>query len=116
MNIHCPHCGAAMELSAGRQACAHCGGVVEVEQAAPPVIPKVLIHNGRDGRIAILYLGGAVFMFAFPVGTVIGLLLIIYAHRLDRESCRCGGCGNVVENSRVKVCPACHVEFSGVMR
>ena len=53
---------------------------------------------------------GALLLFAFPVGTVFGVLLILFANTLGARSI-CGKCGNHVA-SESKLCPTCKEELS----
>lgn len=55
---------------------------------------------------ALLILAGLVLLFAWPFGTIIGVLLLIAGGCLG-NGYRCGDCGNKVDSKQVKMCPTC---------
>lgn len=55
---------------------------------------------------ALLILIGIVLLFAWPFGTIIGVILLIVGSQIG-NGWRCGDCGNKVESHHVKMCPVC---------
>lgn len=53
----------------------------------------------------LLYALGFLLIFAFPVGTIIGVLLIIMGHSISSRNI-CGNCGNSIEETS-RICPVC---------
>jgi hypothetical protein len=62
------------------------------------------------GMGCLLQLIGLILLFFFPIGTIIGLALLILGHFSARKLI-CGNCGNPLASRSVKLCPACHAHF-----
>jgi NADH:ubiquinone oxidoreductase subunit K len=54
---------------------------------------------------------GIFLLFVFPVGTAVGVGLIVVGWRMGKTHV-CSECGNLVHDRAVKICPACKVSFA----
>lgn len=54
---------------------------------------------------------GLIALFFFPIGTLIGIALLVYGSQLSRKW-RCSECGNPLIDQHVKICPTCKTEFT----
>ncbi len=52
---------------------------------------------------------GLVLLFLFPIGTIIGVILLVVGSRYSYKYV-CSECGNKVEKTS-KICPHCNVKF-----
>ncbi|MEI6205395.1 MAG: hypothetical protein WCP20_01300 [Desulfuromonadales bacterium] len=55
---------------------------------------------------SLLILIGILSLSALPIGTIIGIFLIIWGVNLSKIY-RCTSCGNRVESKEILVCPSC---------
>lgn len=55
---------------------------------------------------AFLIIIGFLLLFAWPFGTIIGVLLIFAGSQFG-TGFRCGACGNKIDSKQVKMCPTC---------
>lgn len=53
---------------------------------------------------------GLALLFFFPIGTIVGVVLLIAGSAMSVKLV-CGNCGNKVE-SEAKMCPVCRADFS----
>lgn len=128
--ISCPHCAAELEVSeSGKVSCWQCGGHVlvdlpveaplEVLAPEPPFIPPPVIPQPERRYAAVMkytkssigsvvaVIVGFLLLFAFPIGTVIGIILMCAAAGAEKKF-RCSLCGNPVADNHVRMCPCCH--------
>ena len=66
------------------------------------------IQNGGAGMV--LQVLGFILLFLFPIGTVIGIVLLICGSSLSKKLI-CSDCGNKIEDKGVKLCPVCKASF-----
>lgn len=64
---------------------------------------KTVSSNSCSG--CLLQCLGLLFLFAFPVGTIIGILLFIASFSISGKTI-CGNCGNSIEDT-ANICPTC---------
>ena len=70
-----------------------------------------LEKNTKGGCLgALLILIGIALLFVWPIGSLIGVILLICGALLG-NGYRCGDCGNKVESKLVKICPVCHARL-----
>lgn len=125
----CPHCGQKIEFEAehaGSSApCPTCGKNLILSSATPPApaaiptrampqmpnktaLAKLTRKTEFAGVGAAVQAAGVLAcFFMFPVGLIVGILLLIIGGRMAIKF-YCGNCGNRVENKQVKMCPVCH--------
>jgi hypothetical protein len=77
---------------------------------AEPVYARRIAKSQLAGMGCLLQLIGLILLFFFPIGTIIGLALLILGHFSARKLI-CGNCGNPVASRSVKLCPARHAQF-----
>lgn len=79
----------------------------------PPVIepPHVITTRERAGVGALIQLFGVILLFAVPIGTVIGIVLIVVGTKKTYAR-KCSECAGKV-NEGAKVCQHCRVPFTG---
>lgn len=118
----CPHCGAVCEVQdslGGRVAtCYECQKALTVPPptalAPNPAPSDVSARIKRKSEIAgagCLVQGiGLLLLIFFPLGTVIGIVLLLVGSAMSVKWV-CGHCGNRVEGKQVKLCPACHASL-----
>jgi rubrerythrin len=58
----------------------------------------------------MVQLVGLCILFWFPVGTLMGIPLMVWGTRLTYKY-HCGACGNRVGDKHVRVCPVCHARL-----
>lgn len=58
------------------------------------------------GASSLVQLLGVVLLFIFPIGTVIGIVLLIVGSQMAIKW-QCSHCGTTLSNKRVRICPAC---------
>ena len=63
--------------------------------------------NEFAGIGCVLQAFGLVALFFFPIGTVLGLVLLVYGS-MKSQYYACGGCGNRLADKDVTMCPTCH--------
>jgi len=59
---------------------------------------------------ALLILVGIVLLFAWPFGTIIGIILIIVGAN-SGNGYRCSDCGNKIDSKQVKMCQTCKAQI-----
>lgn len=62
------------------------------------------------GMSGFLQLAGLALLFLFPVGTIIGLGLIIYGSAISKKYI-CSECGYVQQSKHIKICGNCKAEL-----
>lgn len=110
------------ELQGQKIVCPHCNVLTTLGQApiAPTAVP---FHAGLYQKNATIkskseFIGiGCVvqlvalgFIWLFPIGTIIAIILLIVGGRMAIKLA-CSECGNTVSNKQVKVCPSCQAVF-----
>ena len=115
------------ELRGQKIVCPHCNVLTTLGQpiATPPPIPAQLLPSFRPeqnhiahiktksefiGSGCLVQLIGLCIIWIFPIGTVIGILLLLLGSRLSLKY-QCSQCGNPVADKKVKLCPACNASF-----
>lgn len=112
------------ELQGEKIVCPHCGVLTTLGQApvTPPPIPhyhpglyqkqtaNIKTKSEFIGVGCLVQFVGLVLLFFFPVGTIMGVFLLIIGGRLAIKNI-CSECGNNVANKKVKVCPSCQATF-----
>ena len=63
------------------------------------------------GTGCLIQILGLLLLFVFPIGTIIGILLLITGSRL-KVKLVCSECGNKIDGKEVKLCPTCKADFS----
>jgi hypothetical protein len=64
-----------------------------------------IIKKRQSGWLALEWVG-AVLLFFFPVGSVIGLILLICGENFG-ERLICSQCCNKIDSKEVRICPTC---------
>src|SRR5438105_15204944 len=98
MHVFCPHCSTEMLVPGPGQF--SCGKCSEVFQVAAPIakhvseetVAKKKRHSEFIGAGCLVQAIGIVLLFFFPIGTLIGVVLLIYGSGLAIKW-RCGHCG-----------------------
>jgi hypothetical protein len=72
---------------------------------------KVIRKRQTSAAGLFLELTGLVLLFIYPIGTFIGVGLIIAGASMAKKYV-CSECGNRVDNQDVKLCPVCKVHFT----
>ena len=127
LKAYCVHCGGPMafppELQGQNIVCPHCNILTTLGQ--PAKAPATPFHPGLYGKSTasiksksefvgmgcLVQLIGLGVIWVFPVGTVVGILLLIIGGRMAIKLI-CSQCGNPVTNKQVKICPSCQAAFS----
>jgi Zn finger protein HypA/HybF involved in hydrogenase expression len=105
----CGDCG--REISIRAVACPHCGAPGTAAPASIPIRQATIKSKSESfGAGCFLQLIGIILLFFFPVGTVIGLALIVWGASAARKPI-CSNCGNLIGSRWAKVCPACEAHF-----
>ena len=105
----CPDCG--REISIRSTACPHCGAPgLSATEASPIRYAGIQSKSEGCGAGCFLQLVGLVLLFLFPIGTILGIAMIIWGH-FAAQKFSCGNCGNVLSSNSVKLCPACQAHF-----
>lgn len=79
----------------------------ENETSPSPPAGRVIKKTEFVGTGFWIQLAGIVLLFFYPIGTFVGVVLII-AGQFQYTKYRCSACHNPVDNRQVSVCPACH--------
>jgi hypothetical protein len=127
LKIACPNCSGHVEFPAEMHGqiinCPHCDlslalNVPGYQPALPPTLPPY--EKPRSGYIktkgetagagCLVELVGLVLLFFFPIGTIIGLAIMVVGHSMSRYPV-CSECGIRLTGRRVKICPACKAQF-----
>jgi hypothetical protein len=79
----------------------------------PPPPPTAYIERKGEfiGSGCLLQAIGLCVIWFFPIGTFIGLALLIGGSVASRKWI-CSECGTILSSRRVKLCPACHSRFT----
>lgn len=72
--------------------------------------PRIKVKSVSFGWGCLVQIIGIVLLFFFPVGTIIGILLLIIGSRLSFKFL-CPKCNNKLDSSKVKICSACKTEL-----
>ena len=99
--IDCPECG--NQVSDLAESCPHCG--FGLYQEAPEIIARITYKARTGGGGCLIALIGLACLFYFPLGTLVGILLILIGNYWASYYA-CGHCGNEVK-SDAKLCPSC---------
>jgi DNA-directed RNA polymerase subunit RPC12/RpoP len=123
--VDCPHCGIATELHEPIQAiivppslpkylpppCAvpqpH---IIVVQQEAPRVRASINSKSELMGGGCVLQVIALLIVWAFPIGTILGVTLFIFGSAISRKPV-CSRCGSLLTSRRVVVCPGCNADF-----
>lgn len=89
-----------------------------IDQGPQPVTGRIskkteMAGVGRLSQVVgiVIFLGS---FGAFPIGTAVGLLIMISLFIIGRRMAtkyHCGSCGNPVDNKKVTTCPACKISL-----
>lgn len=72
--------------------------------------PRIKVKSMSFGWGCLVQIIGIILLFIFPVGTVIGILLLVIGQRISFKYL-CPNCNNKLDNSKVRLCPTCKVEL-----
>lgn len=73
--------------------------------------PHIKIKSINFGPGCLIQLIGLVLLFVFfPIGLIVGILLLIIGQRLSFKFI-CSECNNRLDNSKVKICPVCKAQL-----
>lgn len=112
----CPTCSEANEVAdnLGGQAvtCWKCGQPVmaPLPSAQPLTRGDIERYTVKAGSGCLVQGIGLILLFIFPIGTIIGVGLLIAGSAMSQKF-RCSRCGSNLTSKRVQVCPCCHVQF-----
>lgn len=115
--VTCPDCG--KEISSLADKCPQCARPMTPSNAEQNLIVAEVIQTLTAERVkktemagigCVLQGIGFVLLFLFPIGTVIGIILVVYGSQKSKFW-TCGSCRNRITDKNVKICPTCHVEF-----
>lgn len=67
---------------------------------------KIIPKTEKAGAGCFVQAVGVAALFFFPVGTILGLILLAWGSQLSKKLI-CGNCGNRVDSRDVKICPVC---------
>jgi hypothetical protein len=70
------------------------------------MVAKIITKYDSAGTGCFVQAIGLIALFFFPVGTVIGLLMIGWGSYLSKRLL-CGNCKNKVDSKEVRMCPVC---------
>ena len=101
--IDCPEC--SNQVSDLAESCPRCGYALDID--APDLEAKIKYKaKTGSGGCLIALIGIACFFYYFPIGIIVGIVLILIGN--DWASYfACGNCGNEVKKDS-KLCPSCH--------
>ena len=110
----CPNCG--IERKSLSTPCSVCGAVRQEQTILPKIEQPEATRNTRTAKIKrkrktsavgiLLELVGLILLFLFPIGTLIGIILLVVGGRQSLQLV-CSECGNPVNSKDVKLCPVC---------
>lgn len=103
--INCPEC--TKEVSDLARCCPHCG--YGLTRNTPDLEAKIKYKAKTGGGGCLVALIGLVSLFFFPVGTVIGIVLILVGNYWASYYF-CSNCGNEVKSDS-KLCPSCNAKL-----
>jgi hypothetical protein len=63
-----------------------------------------------NGGVLIQVVGLVLLFVAFPIGLVLGFIIIVLGGRVARQAI-CSECRNPLAGKQVKICPVCKAEF-----
>lgn len=72
--------------------------------------PRVKVKYSSFGFGCLVQVIGIILLFFFPIGTIIGVLLLIIGQGLARKFI-CSECKNRLNNGKITVCPTCKAEL-----
>ena len=72
---------------------------------------NIIIKKEKYNIGIVIRIIGVLLLFAFPVGTIIGIGLIVVGWKMSKIFA-CSECGNPVNDNKVKICPTCKVSFA----
>lgn len=75
--------------------------------AAMTVEASIETKSETMGLGCLLQLIGICLLFWFPIGTIMGICLLLMGSRAARKPI-CGNCRNLLSSRSVSICPACH--------
>jgi rRNA maturation endonuclease Nob1 len=101
----CRECG--QEISDQAESCPHCGAPANVK---PPQRAKIKTKSDFAGVGCLIQGIGIVCLFFFPVGTIIGVVLLLVGSMKSFYDV-CSNCGQKLESRRVKQCAGCGSSF-----
>jgi DNA-directed RNA polymerase subunit RPC12/RpoP len=119
--IACPHCGMDTLLYIPSLSRTQTATLLEAPAAQVPAHGQTLIQIGLGAQAAfarrkrgsktspagiICELIGFILLFLFPIGTILGIALMIAGYQVSRIW-RCSNCGNVITDKEVLICPTC---------
>jgi len=103
--VDCPEC--SNQISDLAESCPHCG--YALGRDAPDLEAKIKYKAKTGSGGCLIALIGLVCLFYFPIGTIIGILLILIGNSWASYYA-CGNCGNEVKNDAT-LCPGCHAKL-----
>jgi len=72
--------------------------------------PRIKVKSMSLGWGCLVQIIGIVLLFFFPIGTIIGILLLIIGQRLSFKYV-CPHCNNKLDNNKVRICPTCKADL-----
>ncbi len=108
----CPYC--LEPIKVGALKCRFCGEFMQAksEPEKAQTVVKARLKKQREfaGTGCLLQAAGIALLFFFPVGTFLGLALIVYGGAKSRFLV-CGRCGARPGEKTLKLCPLCRAQF-----
>ena len=101
--VACPFCGEQI-LKRARK-CKHCG---ETKRKQKKIKTNEFLGVGSLIQLVGI---GAGFVFAFPIGVMVGIVLFAIGSTMNSKW-TCGSCGNKLQGANVKKCPTCGSRFN----
>lgn len=106
---HCRQCGMnvsyVVESAGGTAPCPRCGGDVHLPGHAQVIAPRVWRRRTSPPGLA-MEIGGFLLLMWFPIGTILGFVLIVVGYRQSRRLV-CGNCERDLPNETLRRCPSC---------
>lgn len=112
----CQKCGTSLKVQVQSSGGAVPSGSLVAEDPASPVKPtgtqfaQKKTKSEFAGTGCVIQAIGLVLLFLFPIGTIVGIILLVYGSMKSVKRV-CSRCGNTVESSS-KICPHCKSVFN----
>lgn len=111
----CGSCGNGLEFELEHEGtmidCPHCGEKTILKKAKPAKAARVIRKTEFVGVSSLVQLVGLVLLFFFPIGTIMGVVLIVVGSSMSVKWA-CSACGNRVADKGVRLCPCCQAPLA----
>lgn len=133
LKAYCVHCGGGMEFPEDMQGekivCPHCHKLTTlgIPKATPPLpvqqqpMSVTPVQDLRFGKIksqseiagsgCLVQVLAICVIWLWPIGTIMGIALFFIGSGMSRKLV-CSECGKDLTSRRIKICPACHANFT----